>query len=236
MKSRGLTANCAKYAKRKAKEIDLDVRWNFFRVFRVFRGSTISFQLSQSLLTSAAALLIFVARTTSAQSPDAAPPLRPALPEIPPTIWEQHGGLLVMLGVVVIALLVAAIRWLLQPKPPIIIPIEIQTLNELELLKTPNEDGKTISRVSQVLKHYVSVAFELPSGEMTTAEFSRALATSEKTGSELAASVSEFLRQCDEQKFSPRAGVQSSACSRALELVDVGEARRAELRQVALPK
>jgi hypothetical protein len=235
MKSRGLTAKYAKYAKRKAKEIDLDVRWNFFRVFRVFRGSTISFQLSQSLLTSAAALLIFVARTTSAQSPNDAPPLLPALHEIPPTVWEQHGVLIVMLGSIGVVLLGVAIWWLLQPKPPVPVPIEIQTRNELELLKAPTEDGKTISRVSQVLKHYVAVAFELPSGEMTTAEFSRAVVSSEKVGSELATSVSEFLHQCDEQKFSPHAGVQSSACSRALELVGVGERRRAELRQVAKP-
>jgi hypothetical protein len=89
--------------------------------------------------------------------------------------------------------------------------------------------------MSQVLKHYFAVAFELPSDEMTTAEFSRVVGGSEKIGSELAANLSEFLRQCDEQKFSPVAGVQASACSRALELVDVGEHRRAALRHVAKP-
>ncbi len=171
----------------------------------------------------------------SAQSPNDVPPLLPALHEIPPTVWEQYGVLIVVLGIGLIALLVVAIWWLLQPKPPIIVPIEIQTRNELELLRLPSEDSKTISRVSQVLKHYFAVAFELPSGEMTTTEFSRAIAASEKVGSELAANVSDFLRQCDEQKFSLAAGINNSACSRALELVDQSEMRLAELRQVAQP-
>ena len=191
--------------------------------------------LGQSRLTSAATLLIFAARTTLAQSTNDVPPLLPALPEIPPTIWEQHGVMIVVLIVVAVVLLGAAIWWLLQPKPPGLVPIEIQTRNELELLRLPTEDGKTVSRVSQVLKHYFAVAFELPSGEMTTAEFSRAVAGSEKVGRELATSLSEFLYECDEQKFSPNAEVQTSVCSRASELVEQGERRRAELRQAAKP-
>ena len=178
-------------------------------------------------------MLLASACSSLAQSTNDVPPLLPALPEIPPTLWEQHGLLIVVLGVFALALISAAIWWLLQPKAPVPVPIEIQTRNELELLRYPTESGKIISQVSQVLKRYVAVAFELPAGEMTTSEFSRAVAGSEKVGGELAASVSEFLRQCDEQKFSPAVGVQASACSRAMELVEQGEARRAELRQVA---
>lgn len=171
-----------------------------------------------------------------AQSTNEIPPLLPPLNEIPPTLWEQHGVLIVMLGVVVTALLAAAIAWLLKPKPATPVPIEIQTRNELELLRLPAEDGKTVSRVSQVLKHYFAVAFDLPSSEMTTAEFSLAVARCEKIGNALAASIGEFLRHCDKRKFSHTAEIQFSACSRALELVEQGERRRAELRQVAQPK
>lgn len=170
----------------------------------------------------------FFSTVALAQSDDVVP-LRPALSEIPPTVWEQHGILIVMLGIVLLASLAAGIWWLLQPKPPVPVPIEIQTRNDLELLRLPTEDGKTVSRVSQVLKHYFAVAFGLPPGEMTTAEFSRAVVGSEKIGSALAVSIGDFLQQCDEQKFSPIAGVQTSACSRALELFQAGEARRAEL-------
>jgi hypothetical protein len=190
-----------------------------------------------SVLECASPLALFLLLpTAAAQSTNDAPPLLPALSEIPPTLWEQHGVLIVMLGILLVAMLSAAIWRLFQPKPTVPLPIEIQTRNELELLQIPTEDGKTVSRISQVLKHYFAVAFELPAGEMTTAEFSRAITANKKVGSELAASVSEFLRQCDERKFSPFARVQTSVCSRALELVEVGESRCAELRQVAQPK
>ena len=236
MRNRKLNANYAKYAKGKVCGVHRNVSWNFFRIFRVFRGCKNSFQSGQRRLTSVAALIIFATCVVVAQSTNDVPPLRPALSEIPPTVWEQHGVLIIVLSSLGVVLLGAVIWRLLQPKPPVPVPIEIQTRNELELLKLPTEDGKTISRVSQVLKHYFAVAFELPTGEMTTAEFSRAVASSEKVGSELATNVSDFLRQCDEQKFSPTAGIQTSACSRALELFQEGEARRTELRQVAQPK
>ena len=177
----------------------------------------------QSLLTSAATLLILATNATLAQPTNDIPPLQPALPEIPPTLWEQHGILMMVFGVVATAMLVVAIWWLLRPKPPVPVPIETQTRRELELLQLSAEDGKTISRVSQVLKRYLAVAFELPAGEMTTAEFNRAATSSENVGSDLAASVSKFLRECDEQKFSPNAGVHASACSRALKLFEQGE-------------
>jgi len=182
------------------------------------------------------ALLLLLPTVVLAQSSDDVPPLLPALPEIPPTLWEQHGMLIVVLILIAVMLLAAGVWWLLQPKPPIPVPIEIQTRRELEQLRNQSEDGKTLSRVSQVLKRYVAVAFELPAGEMTTGEFSQTAARSEKVGRELAAAVNDFLRQCDEQKFSPAAGVQVSACSRAMELFQTGEARRGELRQTATPE
>jgi len=181
-------------------------------------------------------LLIFAANPTLAQPTNDIPPLQPALPEIPPTLWEQHGILMMVLGVVAVAMLIVAIWWLLQPRPPVPVPIESQTRRELERLQLSSEDGRTISRVSQVLKRYLAVAFELPTGEMTTAEFNRVATASEKVGSELATGVGEFLRECDERKFSPAAEVQTSACSRALKLFEQGETRRAQLRQVALSK
>jgi hypothetical protein len=183
------------------------------------------------------ASLCFALSFTSmlAQSTNDIPPLRPALPEIPPTVWEQHGVLIVVLTVVALLLVGGLIWWLLQPKPPVPVPIEIQTRRELEQLQTSAEDGKTLSRISQVLKRYFAVAFELPAGELTTTEFSNAVSANQKISGELAARVSDFLRHCDEQRFSPAVGVQTSACSQALELFQAGEVRRAELRQMAKP-
>jgi hypothetical protein len=185
-----------------------------------------------SVLECASLLALFLLLpTASAQATNDVPPLRPALPEIPPTLWEQHGAWIVVLSILGVGLLGAALWWLFQPKPPVPVPIEIQTRQKLEQLQTQTEDGKTISQISQVLKRYIAVAFELPAGEMTTTEFSRAAAGSEKVGNDLAARVGDFLRQCDERKFSPTRAVQTSAGARALELFQAGEARRATVAQ-----
>lgn len=182
-----------------------------------------------------AALLAVMARTTLAQSTNDIPPLLPALPELPPTFWEQY-GLWITLGiVVVIAAKGALIWWLLQPKPAVPVPIEIETRRALESLQAAPEEGRTLSAASQLLKRYVAGAFGLAAEEMTTAEFARAVASSKTVGAELARLVTEFLQQCDERKFSPAAGGAFSAPGRALELVELGERRRAELRQVAKP-
>lgn len=182
-----------------------------------------------------AALMAVVAKTSFAQSTNDIPPLLPALPEMPPTFWEQYGIWITLGIIVVIAAKGVLIWWLLQPKPVVPVPIEIETRNALGLLKGAPADGKTISETSQILKRYLASAFELSAAEMTTAEFSRVLASSDKVGGELAKLVTSFLQQCDERKFSPGAGGDFSAPTRALELFELGERRRTELRQVAKP-
>ena len=59
-------------------------------------------------------------------------------------------------------------------------------------------------RVSQVLRHYLTVAFSLPPGELTSAEFCLLIGEDKAIGPELAADVTGFLRRCDERKFAPR--------------------------------
>src|SRR5688572_28657989 len=58
--------------------------------------------------------------------------LLPPHTEIPPTLWEQHGGLLIF-GAIIAVAAVALVLWLLlRSKPPVAVPIEIQTRHELE--------------------------------------------------------------------------------------------------------
>ena len=91
-----------------------------------------------------------------------------------------------------------------------------------------------LSSVSQILRRYVIAAFELPPGEFSTTEFRQLVSANEKIGAELANALSEFMRQCDEQKFSGAdAAGPTDAAPRALELVARGETRRAQLRQAA---
>jgi len=166
--------------------------------------------------------------------PDQIPPLRPPRGEIPATFWDRYTGLVILAGAA--ALLIASgIVWLLtRPKPTIMVPPETQARTDLAPLVTQPENGALLSRVSQILRHYVAAAFELPPGEMTTAEFSRSIATDQRIGAELSAALASFLRDCDERKFAPpRPMSPLGAPAQALKLVDAAQARREELRRAA---
>jgi hypothetical protein len=160
--------------------------------------------------------------------------LSPPHPELPPTIWEQYGAWLILAAVALLALASFAVWWWLRPKPPVVLPPEVAARQELEALRRRTEDGKMLSEASRVLRRYVAAAFELPPAEFTTSEFFQTLASNKKIGSNLAAAVGEFLRRCDELKFGPSISLPPmGAVARALELVERGEARRAQLRQTA---
>jgi hypothetical protein len=164
------------------------------------------------------------------------PKLVPAYGEIPPTFWEQHGTLIIIGGFAFIAF-VALVLWsMLKPKPTIALPPEVLAREALTKRLRQPEDGKLLSEVSQILRRYICAAFALPAAELTTTEFCAVLTGNGKIGQELAQSISNFLRECDEQKFaSSPVSAPFNAATRALELVALAEKRRAELRMLTLP-
>ena len=155
------------------------------------------------------------AAATNPPAADEIPALRPPHAEIPATFWEQHSLAVIVVGVLVLVGGAAAAWFLTRPKPAVVIPPEILARKALELLRQQPEDGLLLSRVSQVLHQYVTAAFNLPPEELTTAEFCREIAGHAQIGPELAAAVSDFLRQCDRQKFSPPPAARSARRSRA---------------------
>jgi hypothetical protein len=161
--------------------------------------------------------------------------LRPPYGELPPTFWQQHGPTLI-LATPAVVLIAAIFTWLmLRPRPAAIPPPEIQARRALEDFLSRPENGAVLSKISQILRGYLVAAFDLPPGEPTTAEFCRIISSQARIGAELSSAVSEFLRQCDERKFSPQPPAEPlGGASRALELVALGEARRAQLRQSAI--
>ena len=159
-----------------------------------------------------------------AANPDALPALAPAYGELSPTFWEQHETAIIVGSFTFIAFTILLLKVMLRPKTPALLPPEVLARRTLAKLEPQPEDGKVLSEVSQILRRYVVAVFQLPSAEMTTAEFCAALAGSEKTGPELARSISSFLSECDERKFSTApAATPINAVIRALELIALSE-------------
>lgn len=181
--------------------------------------------------------LLFAASTllaaTDAAREDDLFRLSPPHAELPPSFWEQYGTWFVIAALFLLALVAAVLWFILRPKPSIPVPIEVSSRKELEALRQRKEDGQVLSQISRVLRRYVVGAFALPPDELTTSEFCRVIADHEKIGPDLAARVGEFLRQCDELKFAPPGvPLPIGAAARALELIELGEARRAHLRKL----
>jgi hypothetical protein len=181
-------------------------------------------------------------------STNALPPLSPAYPPMPPAFWEQHGPAILIGGCIFLTLAAIVLWMIFKSRPQRALPPEVVAREALaQLLRRP-EDGKVLSEVSQILRGYVIAVLGLPPAKMTTAEICEALASQEIIGAEAVQSISNFLRECDERKFStaarssaftrpgpPEGGTPNllpplDATSRALELVARIEKRRTELR------
>jgi hypothetical protein len=181
-------------------------------------------------------------------STNALPPLAPAYPEIPPTFWEQHDTAVLLGGFIFLALAAIVLWMIFKSRPQRALPPELVARQALARLQGRPEDGKVLSEISQILRRYVAAAFAWSPAELTTAEFCVALAGNERIGVELARTISNFLRECDERKFStaarssaftrpgpPEGGTSKplpplDAAGRALKLVEQIEKRRAEQR------
>jgi len=174
----------------------------------------------------------FAALAPTNSESDEIPPLRPPKTEILPGYWEEHRSV-VILAAAGLLLLTVFILWLiLRPRGQVAITPEAQARKELDLLMGQPENGMLLSQVSQIIRRYVSAAFKLPAGELTTTEFCKAISTNESVGAEISAEISEFLRRCDQRKFAPISdALPINAVAQALQFISRCEARCAELRK-----
>ncbi len=157
------------------------------------------------------------------------PPLAPAYGELPPTFWVQHQTVIIVLSLAVLALVIFILKIMLRPESLVILPPEVVARQALAKLQAEPEDGNNLSSLSQIVRRYMTGAFNLPHQELTTAEFCSAIAETPQIGPELAQLISGFLRECDVRKFSPAYGTTPlKAASRALALVEQAEKRLAE--------
>jgi len=184
-----------------------------------------------------ALLVAHACRGATTNAPDTIPPLRPPRGEIAPNFWDLYGVWVVIIGAVLLVAIGGALWRVTRPKPAVTVPPEVQARTALGSLLNQPEDGALLSRVSQILRHYVSAAFGWPPGEMTTTDFCRAVADDGRLGRELSTSLSGFLQECDQRKFAPPTPAPGlGAAAKALKLVDAAEAHRAELPAATGPE
>lgn len=214
-----------------------------FRIRFRFRHSAFGFRISDLLRVSdfgfrvLTAVLAFLAlpafsATNVLSAADDLPQLRPPRAEIPPTFWERYGVWVIVGSIAFVALMAVAVWLVTRPKPPVMVPPEVRAKQALEPLLVKPEDGLVLSQVSQTLRRYITEAFALPPGEQTTSEFCRLIVANERLGPELAGAISEFLRRCDERKFTPSPpSAPIGAPAIALKFVEAAQNRLADLRQ-----
>ncbi len=193
-----------------------------------FQISNLEFQISNWKSQTPLLALLCAAATNA---PDQIPPLRAPRGELPPGFWEEY-GLLVVVGSVLAATLLAIAAWFLaRPKPVAPLAPDVVARQALGPLVRQAEDGAVLSGVSQILRRYLTAAFGLPPEELTCTEFCGALRRCEEAGPELSAAIAEFLRLNDERKFAPGAAQPASgAAEQALNFIEASEQRLARQR------
>jgi len=163
------------------------------------------------------------------------PALRPPRGEITPTFWGQHGWQIIIVVVASIIVVGVLIILLTRAKPKLSEPPEVLARRSLVTLRGRTVNGALLMEVSRVFRRYLIFAFDLSPHEPTTAELSQTLQSSTKADPSLVSSVVKFLRECDEDKFSPNTSPpHTDPATRALELLEKIEVcRRRTLYQAA---
>lgn len=181
--------------------------------------------------------ITFFIATASAQSTNDVPPLLPALPEISPTVWENEASIVGLRIAGFVAWLLLTAWLLLKPCPPLVEPIEVVTRRELTKWRRCSNDEATLREIIRCFRRYLIVVFDLPTREHTTEEICCLIDDNPELGVGYGARVTDFLRRCDAAGFT---GVgllrRSEVATEALQLFELGEKRRAELRQVVQPR
>lgn len=179
-----------------------------------------------------AGAILLAARVQAQDDTNEIPQIKPPHAALPPTFWDLHGTIIIVVGVVLLALVGLVVWVLTRPNPPVVIPPEVAAREALAQLPATATEGERLSLVSQIVRHYVQRAFELSTVELNTTEFCRVVAEHAAIGPELAAALAAFLRDSDRRKFSPEPAPASSVniVTQALGLIEQAEARRAYLR------
>jgi hypothetical protein len=163
--------------------------------------------------------------------------LRPPKGLIPPSFWERY-RIWVFAGAGVLLTAACGLIWYVRrPLPDPVIPPELQARRDLEAAAREPDPGVLLSHLSRILRHYVTQAFGLPQEELTTREFAFSLRNHPGIPEELVKTLTSFLQQCDERKFSPTPPDQpSEPVAAALDLINKTEKSLEQQRAAASQK
>ena len=168
---------------------------------------------------------MFLAFPLYAQS-NALPTLIPAYPELPPSFWQMHQVSIIVTGFMLLVVAFLLLLAVSLGKKQTVQPPEQIAREALGKLSGQSENGKVLSAVSQILRRYFGSILGFQ-GEMTTAEFSAALAAHPNCDAQFAAAVSNLLQACDKDKFSAGTGAPPlNAVQRALHFIELVERSR----------
>ena len=142
---------------------------------------------------------------TNVPGSDALLRLRPPRGEIPPTFWERNSGWIMAAGLLLLVAIAAA-RLVAHAAQAAggSAARRAGTQGAGAAARTAGERGRAEPGLANPAT-LRGAAFALPPGEMTTADFCRAIAGQARVGDELSSALSDFLRNCDERKFAPAA-------------------------------
>ncbi|MEI7728691.1 MAG: hypothetical protein WCO56_03935 [Verrucomicrobiota bacterium] len=133
------------------------------------------------------------------------PDLRPIEELLPPTIWEQYGGAILLVGLLSLLVLATVVWWcrgtrsVVTPSPA---DIAREALRKLEF----EPDGSALAgSVLQTLRHYLPAVIPmLPRGELTADEIAGQLSQQSSLTVELKDDITALLRQCERRQFDAR--------------------------------
>ena len=152
---------------------------------------------------------------------EAPPKLQPPHGELGPTFWEARGLVLVLGNVAFFVALGLFYLILRRPRIAAMEPPYLVARRALEARRERGEDAQLLTEVSRILRRYAIFIYCLPPDEFTTRELKFELDARPSADARLAAELIDFLRQCDERKFSvsPLSGPMG-AVKTALEILE----------------
>ncbi len=159
------------------------------------------------------------------------PALKPPRGPLPLSVYERHKPLFWAGAGCLVLASGGLFFYLRRALPEPVIAPALQARRDLENAAREIDPGLLLSDVSRVVRLYIVQTFNLPGGELNTAEFLSAAYASNDVGPRLADSLAVFLKACDDGKFAPEpAGLPGDPTAEALKLIAQGEQRLVEIQ------